>query len=91
MTSIEPLYVDTKAAERSVVVLRHLLEIDALSYSMHNAVEALLAEKPEGGDYRGDGTMLAPFLTVDDARKVQKPGQPIIIAGYATIGAASGA
>lgn len=90
MTSIEPLYVDTKAAERSVVVLRHLLEIDALSYSMRNVVEALLAEKPEG-DYRGDGTMLTPFLTVDDARKVQKPGQPIIIAGYATIGAASGA
>lgn len=75
----EPLYVDAKADKRSAAFFRELIRIGAVID---------VGIDPEDIPYEGDGTIIRPFLTVQDARKVQNPGQSIVIAGYATIGAA---
>lgn len=77
---LEPLYVDSKAEERSAAFFRELVSIGAVID---------VGIDPEDIPYEGDGSIVRPFLTVQDARKVQKPGQSIVIAGYATIGAAA--
>ena len=76
----EPLYVDAKGADRSDLFVNELERMKIL--------DSITAEIAREAEYVGTGTLLAPFLTVDEARKVQKPGQSIVIAGYATIGAA---
>lgn len=85
--SIEPLYVDAKAEARASAVLDWAANDLATDFGLSDYdVRALRGAK--GLPYVGRGTLLSPFLTVDEARKVQKPGQPIIVTGYATIGPA---
>jgi hypothetical protein len=84
-----PLYVDARAVERSTAIIKEVVRSGLLKDDWHSYYKELLEEQPPGQeDYKGNGTITAPFLTVDDARKVQKPGQSIVVTGYATIGAA---
>lgn len=76
----EPLYVDAKADKRSAATFRELVRV--------GVIEAIPGLEPEDWPYEGDGSIVRPFLTVQDAREVQQPGQNIIVVGYATIGAA---
>lgn len=75
---LEPLYVDSKAEERSAATFRELVRNGVVPEGL----------EPEDWPYEGDGTIVRPFLTLAEARAVQKPGQSIVIVGYATIGAA---
>lgn len=82
---VEPLYVDARGNERSEAVIKWLLDDYARDFGMSFATRETL-KAAQGAPYAGNGTMLAPFLTLDEARAVQKPGQPIVMTGYATIG-----
>lgn len=76
---LEPLYVDSRSDDRSAAIFRELVRVGVLDD---------VGIEPEVVPYVGDGTLARPFITLDQARAVQKPGQPIIIAGWATIGPA---
>lgn len=84
---LEPLYVDSKADERSREVFLELVRIGVFGEVSKDEAEAMLDEGP----YVGDGSIVRPFMTLEQAREAQQPGQNIIIAGYATIGRAFGA
>jgi hypothetical protein len=73
-----PLYVDSKADERSAAIFRELVRC--------GVVPAITGMEPEDWPYEGDGSIARPFKTLDEARDAQQDGQDIIIAGYATIG-----
>lgn len=77
-----PLYVDSKANERSKAIFLGLAKSGVFSPLTFEESERLI----NSYDYEGDGSIRAPFLTLDEARDVQKDGQDIIIAGYAVIG-----
>ncbi len=82
---LEPLYVDSRAAARQAALVAFLLETDWLNPDGAYVLE-LARAAAEG--YKGQGTIVAPFVTLDEARAVQQPGQNIIITAYGTIGAA---
>lgn len=77
--AIAPLYVDSKADERSAALFNSMVEIGLIPD---------LGIDPTSVEYEGDGSIVRPFRTLEEARAVQKPGQSIVITGYATIGAA---
>jgi len=79
-----PLYVDKLGDQRNRALFHELVRIGVVEWN------------PEWGDldkvmtdefpYTPDGSIARPFLTLEEARDAQQPGQDIIIAGYATIG-----
>jgi hypothetical protein len=82
----KPLYVDAKADERSRAIMHTLVDGGIVPWDedwgdLDEVMDTVFKYKP-------DGSIVRPFLTLADARAVQKPGQNIVIAGYATIGAA---
>jgi hypothetical protein len=84
MTGIEPLYVDARANERTNAVLDWVVNDLANDFGLSEYdVQALRGAKDL--PYVGQGTLLAPFLTFDEATAVRKPGQPIIVTGYGTL------
>lgn len=77
------IYVDIKAADRAAMFTRMLLDADVLTPEAASEA-AQNIQKP----YIGDGSLIAPFLTFDEARAAQlkdKPNESIVVAGYATI------
>jgi hypothetical protein len=78
-----PLYVDKLGDDRNKQLFRDLVSSGVIQWKAEwgDLEEVMTDEFP----YTPDGTITRPFLTLDDARKVQQPGQDIIIAGYATI------
>lgn len=81
----EPLYVDARAQQRADAILDWAATDLANDFGI-SEYDAAALRGAKNLPYNGQGTLLSPFLTVDEARKVQKPGQAIVIAGYATIG-----
>lgn len=82
-----PLYVDSKAAERSLATFLDMAKTGVFAPITYEEAEAIMRDH----EYAGDGTIVRPFLTLNEARDVQKPGQNIVISGYAVIGRAFGA